>query len=54
MRALDGRPGRDHTHCPIANVRSCDKRWCAVVIGDFKGYLEQNKLWGVYPGEIVK
>ncbi len=38
----------------IVNVRSCDKRWCAVVIGDYKGYLEQNKLWGVYPGEIVK
>jgi SH3-like domain-containing protein len=38
----------------IANVRSCDKRWCAVVVGDFKGYVEQNKLWGVYPGEAVK
>lgn len=38
----------------IASVRGCDKRWCAVVIGDYKGYLEQNKLWGVYPGEIVK
>lgn len=38
----------------IANVRGCDKRWCQVVIGDFKGYLEQNKLWGVYPNEDVK
>lgn len=38
----------------IANIRGCDKRWCAVVIGDYKGYLEQNKLWGVYQGEAVK
>ncbi len=38
----------------IANVRSCDKRWCAVVIGDFRGYVEQGKLWGVYAGEVVK
>jgi SH3-like domain-containing protein len=38
----------------IASVRGCDKRWCSVVIGDYKGYLEQNKLWGVYPGEFVK
>ncbi len=38
----------------IANVRGCDKRWCAVVIGDFRGFLEQSKLWGVYAEEIVK
>lgn len=38
----------------IANVRGCDKQWCSVVIGDYKGYVEQNKLWGVYPGEFVK
>ena len=38
----------------IANIRSCDKRWCAVVVGDFKGFVEQNKLWGVYPDEAIK
>jgi len=38
----------------IANVRSCDGRWCHVVIGEFKGYLEQKKLWGVYEGESVR
>lgn len=38
----------------IASVRSCDKRWCEVTVGEFKGYVEQKKLWGVYDGEIVK
>lgn len=38
----------------IANVHSCDGRWCYVSIESFKGYLEQAKLWGVYPNEVVK
>ncbi len=38
----------------IANIRSCDKRWCSVVVAEFKGYVEQNKLWGVYPDEAIK
>ncbi len=37
----------------IANVSRCDKRWCLVVIGDYRGYIEQNKLWGVYAGEVI-
>jgi SH3-like domain-containing protein len=38
----------------IANVRSCDGRWCLLNIGEFKGYIEQKKLWGVYDGELIK
>ena len=38
----------------IANVRSCDGRWCYVGIGELSGYLEQRRLWGVYKGETVK
>ena len=38
----------------IANVRSCDGRWCFVGIGDLSGYIEQRRLWGVYKGETVK
>jgi SH3-like domain-containing protein len=38
----------------VANVRSCDGRWCLLNIGEFKGYIEQKKLWGVYDGEVVK
>jgi SH3-like domain-containing protein len=38
----------------IASVRSCDKRWCQISVGEYKGYIEQKKLWGVYDGEMVK
>lgn len=38
----------------IANIRACDKRWCSVAVGDFKGFVEQGKLWGVYPDEAIK
>lgn len=38
----------------IANIRSCDGTWCYITVGDYRGYLEQKKLWGVYPSEVVK
>ena len=38
----------------IAGVRSCDGRWCAVIINDLRGYVEQRRLWGVYKGESVR
>ena len=37
----------------IANVSRCDGEWCVVVIGDYRGYIEQRKLWGVYAGEVI-
>lgn len=38
----------------ITNIRSCDTRWCYVSVGDYRGYIEQKRLWGVYPGEIIR
>ena len=38
----------------ITNVRSCDTRWCWVSVGDYRGYIEQKKLWGVYEGETIR
>ncbi len=38
----------------IANIASCDGRWCRITIDDYKGYMPQKRLWGVYEGEIVK
>ena len=38
----------------IANIRTCNGRWCNVSVGDFRGYIQQKKLWGVYDGETVK
>jgi SH3-like domain-containing protein len=38
----------------IASIRTCDGKWCFVAVGDYRGYIEQKKLWGVYENEIVK
>jgi SH3-like domain-containing protein len=38
----------------IANVHGCDGRWCSVSIDDYRGYLPQKDLWGIYEGEVVK
>jgi SH3-like domain-containing protein len=38
----------------IVNVRNCDGSWCLVDGDGFKGYIEQVKLWGVYPDERIE
>jgi SH3-like domain-containing protein len=38
----------------IADLHTCDGRWCRVTVDDYSGYIEQKKLWGVYEGETVK
>jgi SH3-like domain-containing protein len=38
----------------IVNVRRCDGAWCLVDGDGFKGYIEQEKLWGVYPDEKIE
>lgn len=38
----------------IANVHSCDSRWCKVTIDEYRGYVLQKQLWGVYENEVVK
>lgn len=38
----------------IANVHGCDGRWCSVSIDDYRGYLPQKDLWGIYEGEVIK
>jgi len=37
----------------IANLSTCDGRWCRVSIDQFRGYIEQKKLWGVYENERI-
>lgn len=41
----------------IANVKSCTGSWCRVTFArtgrDLDGYVPQERLWGVYPGERV-
>ena len=38
----------------IADLHSCDGRWCQVTVDQYTGYIEQKKLWGVYEGETIK
>jgi SH3-like domain-containing protein len=38
----------------IVNVRNCDGAWCLVDGDGFRGYIEQEKLWGVYPDEKIQ
>jgi SH3-like domain-containing protein len=38
----------------IVSITDCDGTWCRVSASTVRGYIEQVKLWGVYPGEIVK
>jgi SH3-like domain-containing protein len=38
----------------IANVLDCNGTWCRISIDPFKGFIQQKRLWGVYPAEVVK
>jgi SH3-like domain-containing protein len=38
----------------LGNVMSCDGAWCKLSVDDFSGFVQQDKLWGVYKGEEVK
>ena len=38
----------------LGNVLSCDGEWCNMSVEDYSGYVQQDKLWGVYRGEEVK
>ncbi len=38
----------------IASIVSCNGRWCRVAIEQYRGWIEQKKMWGVYDGEAVK
>ncbi len=36
------------------HLRACDGKWCRLSGKGFDGYIEQENLWGVYPGEKVE
>jgi SH3-like domain-containing protein len=35
----------------LSNVASCNGSWCRIRGDGYDGYIEQDRLWGVYPGE---
>ena len=38
----------------VANVRRCSGTWCRITGTGFDGWIEQERLWGVYPDEKVE
>lgn len=36
------------------DVKQCDGSWCLVSVQDASGWIEQERLWGVYPGEMIE
>ncbi|TAK46677.1 MAG: aspartyl-trna synthetase [Xanthobacteraceae bacterium] len=37
----------------VAQVKRCNGLWCRVIGGGFDGWIDQQRLWGVYPGEKI-
>ena len=37
----------------LGQVSDCDGTWCRFYGAGFEGFIEQVKLWGVYPGEKI-
>jgi SH3-like domain-containing protein len=35
----------------LANISECNGTWCEISGGGFQGFIQQERLWGVYPGE---
>lgn len=35
-------------------VQECDGSWCRVSVASLNGWIEQSRLWGVYPKEAFK
>jgi SH3-like domain-containing protein len=38
----------------IAQVKTCDSHWCHIAGDGFDGWIEQQRLWGVYGDEKVE
>ena len=38
----------------IGDVVACDGQWCELSVENFSGYVEQDRLWGVYRGEEIE
>ena len=38
----------------LGNVKRCNGRWCRFTGNGFDGWIEQDRLWGVYPNEKIE
>jgi SH3-like domain-containing protein len=39
----------------VGRIRACEleKHWCEMQVGDFRGWLKRDEVWGIYPNEAV-
>ena len=37
----------------VVRLRGCDGTWCKVATSSVSGFVRQERLWGVYPGEKI-
>jgi SH3-like domain-containing protein len=38
----------------LGTVKKCQNGWCRLTGDGFDGWIEESRLWGVYPGEKVE
>lgn len=38
----------------IGRICACDGKWCELEMGNNRGWLKQDQLWGVYPEEKIR
>lgn len=38
----------------MATIKTCSTDWCRIHGQGFDGWIEQDKLWGAYPGEAIE
>jgi SH3-like domain-containing protein len=37
----------------FGEIATCDGQWCDVKMTGYRGFVQQERLWGAYPGEVV-
>ena len=38
----------------LVGILGCETGWCRISLGSQRGYIEQAKLWGIYPNEKIR
>ncbi len=37
----------------VAEIQSCEPKWCKLLVGGYRGWMQRDVLWGLKPGEIL-
>jgi SH3-like domain-containing protein len=52
--AADAKPVAKLQSGVIGAAKSCAGGWCRLIGEGFDGWIEQSRIWGSYPGEVVE